>query len=253
MKVRILGSGSSGGVPRLGIGWGACDPKEPRNRRSRCSVLFSNAGKNVLIDTSPDMREQLLAADAHRLEAVFYTHLHADQAHGIDDLRGLVLATRNRVPVYAEPDILAEFKDRFAYCFRKVRDYPPILDARDLTGTVEEAGMTITPVRVQHGTIPATGYRVGDVGYFPDVSDISDDAMDKLKGLSLLIMDALRYRPHPTHSHLDQALEWIDHLKPDRAIVTNLHSDLDYKTLTYTLPSNVEPAYDGMEIDLPGS
>lgn len=250
MKVRILGCGSSGGVPRLGSGWGACDPTEPRNRRTRCSLLASVKGKHILVDTSPDMREQLLAAGVSDIAAVFYTHLHADQAHGIDDLRGLVLLNRRRVPVYAEPDILEQLKSRFDYCFRQVKDYPPILDAHGLTGPVDVAGVPVTPVRIVHGSIPATGYRIGDVGYIPDVSEIPEDAMSMFEGLSLFVIDALRYRPHPSHAHLARTMEWIDRLKPKRTVLTNMHIDLDYATLRRTLPDGVEPAYDGMELDV---
>lgn len=250
MRARILGCGSSGGVPRLGSGWGACDPREPRNRRSRCSILVTHDNRRLLIDTAPDMREQLLAADVQSLDAVCYTHLHADQAHGIDDLRGLALIQRHRIPVYAEPDILAQLTQRFDYCFRQVKDYPPILDAHALTGVAEIAGMTVTPIRVHHGAIDATGYRIGDIGYFPDVSDIPEAGLQQLSGLKLLIVDALRYRPHPSHAHLDRTLSWIARLKPARAVLTNMHIDLDYRTLQQTLPAGVVPAYDGMEIDI---
>jgi phosphoribosyl 1,2-cyclic phosphate phosphodiesterase len=248
MKVRILGCGSSGGVPRLGGGWGACDPNEPRNRRSRCSLLVEQGETRILIDTAPDMREQLLAAEVHRLDAVFYTHIHADQAHGIDDLRGLALLNRARIPVYAEPDILEELTGRFQYCFRQVQDYPPILDAHDLRGPVEIGGVRVVPVRVEHGSIPATCYRIGDVGYFPDVSEIPEAQFEKLENLSVLIVDALRYTPHPSHAHLERALEWIQRIRPARAVLTNLHIDMDYCTLLGQLPDGVEPAYDGMEL-----
>lgn len=248
MKVRILGCGSSGGVPRLGGGWGACDPTEPRNRRSRCSLLVTQGDTQILIDTAPDMREQLLAAEVHRLDAVFYTHIHADQSHGIDDLRGLALLNRTRIPVYAEPDILRELTERFHYCFRQVQDYPPILDANTLTGPIEIGGVRMAPIRVQHGSIEATCYRIGDVGYFPDVSEIPEAQFAKLQGLSLLIVDALRYTPHPSHAHLERALAWIERLKPDRAVLTNLHIDMDYRTLAAQLPEGVQPAYDGMEL-----
>ncbi len=250
MKVRILGCGSSGGVPRLGSGWGACDPTEPRNRRTRCSLLALIGDSHILIDTSPDMREQLLAAEIDDVSAVFYTHLHADQAHGIDDLRGLVLQNRRRVPVYAEPDILAQLTDRFEYCFRQVKDYPPILDANGLTGPVDVAGVPVTPVRIVHGSIPATGYRIGDVGYIPDVSDIPAEAMAQFEGLRLFVIDALRYRPHPSHAHLERTLSWVERLKPARTVLTNMHIDLAYATLRRTLPDGVEPGYDGMELEV---
>ncbi|HAJ21956.1 MAG TPA: phosphoribosyl 1,2-cyclic phosphodiesterase [Rhodospirillaceae bacterium] len=248
MKARILGCGSSGGVPRLGTGWGACDPKEPRNRRSNCSLLITDGDRRILIDTAPDMREQLLLADVHSLDAVFYTHLHADQAHGIDDLRGLSLLSRRRVPVYAVPEVMDLLKDRFDYCFKQVKDYPPILDSHVLEGPVDVAGFPVTPFQVRHGSIDATGYRVGDIGYIPDVSDIHDDGMAILHGVSVLIVDALRYRPHPSHTHVDKTLAWIRRIQPKQAILTNMHVDLDYRTLVRTLPSGVIPAYDGLEV-----
>ena len=250
MKVRILGCGSSGGVPQVGIGWGACDPMDPKNRRTRCSILISEAGRRLLIDTAPDMREQLLAADVHALNAVCYTHVHADQTHGIDDLRGMAVAMRRRVPVYAEPDMLAQLTDRFDYCFRQVREYPPILDAHGLTGPRDIAGFAVDPIRVRHGAIDATGYRVGRVGYIPDVSNIPEAGLARLADLDLFIVDALRYRAHPSHAHLNRALAWIDRLKPTRAILTNMHHDLDHATLCRTLPDGVAPAFDGMEIDI---
>ena len=250
MKLRILGCGSSGGVPRVGGSWGACDPTEPKNRRMRCSLLVTTDRGQILVDTAPDMREQLLAAQVRALDAVFYTHIHADQSHGIDDLRALALINRHRIPVYAEPDILDQLTTRFNYCFQQVQDYPPILDANALTGPIERAGVMITPIRVRHGVIDATGFRIGNAAYFPDVSEIPEDAFSKLEGLDLLIVDALRYKPHPSHAHLDRALGWIDRVKPGRAVLTNLHMDLDYGTLCRTLPDGVVPAFDGMEIDL---
>lgn len=250
MKVRILGCGSSGGVPRLGSGWGACDPKEPRNRRTRSSILITNVDRRLLIDTSPDMREQLLAADVTRLDAVLYTHMHADQAHGVDDLRGLALVNRARVPVHAHPNDLAELVDRFPYCFRQVRDYPPILDAHELTDRAEIAGFDVRPIRVRHGAIDANGYRIDGLGYLPDVSALSEEAMIAFEGLEVLILDALRYKRHPSHLCVEEAVDHIARLKPRRAILTNLHIDLDYQTLRRILPAGVEPAYDGMEIIL---
>ena len=248
MKARILGSGSSGGVPRLGGGWGACDPNNPLNRRSRCSLLLRDGARTLLIDTSPDMRDQLLQAGITRLDAVLYTHVHADQAHGIDDLRGLALVNRARVPVYAAPSDLAELRKRFSYCFKQVRDYPPILDSHELTEGRDIAGFQVHPVRVRHGVIDATGYRVGRLGYIPDVSDIPDAGAPTFEGLDVLILDALRYRRHPSHLSVDEALDWVARLQPRRAILTNMHVDLDYETLRRTLPADVEPAYDGMEI-----
>lgn len=248
MKARILGCGSSGGVPRLGSGWGACDPKNPRNRRTRCSLLLTKGDRRLLIDTSPDMREQLLAAEVTRLDAVLYTHMHADQAHGLDDLRGLALVNRARVPVHAHPSDLAELTDRFPYCFKQIRDYPPILDAHELTGRADIAGFDVRPIRVQHGAIDANGYRIDDLGYIPDVSGLPDDAWSAFEDLDVLILDALRYKRHPSHLSVDEAVDYVARLKPRRAVLTNLHVDLDYETLRRVLPAGIEPAHDGMEI-----
>ena len=251
MKVRILGSGSSGGIPRVGTGWGACDPKEPKNRRSRCSLLVeSDIGARILIDTSPDMREQLLACDVHDLDAVFYTHAHADQAHGIDDLRGIAMVNRQRVPVYADAETLSDLTRRFDYCFQSFQGYPAILDAHEMDKPVYVGGLTVIPVRVPHGSINALGFRIGNVGYFPDLSDLPDTALAKLEGLDVLIIDALRYRWHPSHLSVSQALEFAERLKPGRTVLTNLHQDLDYRTLLATLPTGVVPGYDGMDIIL---
>jgi len=250
MRARILGSGSSGGVPRVGTGWGACDPTEPRNRRTRCSLLVTEGNTRILVDTAPDMREQLLAANCHRLDAVFYTHAHADQAHGIDDLRGMVLATRRRVPIYGDENVLSQLQARFDYCFEQVKDYPPILTAHPISSQIEIEGISVTPIQVVHGSIPATGYRIGEIGYIPDVSDMSDEAFDAFADLDLLILDTLRYKPHPSHIHLDKSLLWVERLSPKRAVLTNLHVDLDYRTLCATLPPGVEPAYDGMELEI---
>ncbi len=259
MKARVLGCGSSGGVPRIGGDWGACDPSNPKNRRSRCSLLLEQGPTAVLIDTAPDMREQLLDAGTKRLDAVFYTHAHADQAHGIDDLRMLCLRQRQRIPIYASPETLGQLKHRFEYCFTQVHDYPPILDAHDLTGPVTvgqgDDMITLEPFIVEHGKIEAYGFVISGasaggarIAYIPDVSDISDEAMASLAGVDVLIVDALRYTPHPSHAHLERTLGWIEQAQPKRAILTNLHIDLDYETLAKEVPTGVEPAYDGMEV-----
>jgi phosphoribosyl 1,2-cyclic phosphate phosphodiesterase len=264
-EIHILGCGSSGGVPRLGPNWGKCDPNEPRNRRSRCSLLvqqYNDAGDatRVLVDTSPDMREQLLSAKVSHLDAVLYTHDHADQAHGIDDLRQVCYLMRRRVPVYMDDSTTKTLKKRFDYCFTQAEGsgYPAILDAYEMpaSGTrfdIEGAGgaLSVLPLDVEHGpNFKALGFRFGDVAYMPDVSAIPEVAFAHLQGLKVWIIDALREEPHPTHSHLAQTLEWIQRLKPERAIITNMHLTLDYKSLKDSLPQGVVPAYDGMMIKL---
>ena len=256
----LLGTGSSGGVPRLHADgspdWGACDPHEPRNRRRRCSALATRQGPGgttrVLIDTSPDLRLQLLDARAGRLDAVLYTHNHADHIHGLDDLRLVVFASGGRLPLWADAETAADLRVRFAYAFETPpgSPYTPICTLSHIDGPVTVQGpggpLTFTPFEVEHGVIRALGFRVGDLAYLPDVSAIPEAAWPALEGLCTLVVDALRYKPHPTHAHLDQALEWIVRARPRRAVVTNLHIDMDFATLARDLPPGVEPAHDGL-------
>ena len=257
----ILGCGSSGGVPRLGGHWGECDPTNPRNMRRRCSMLVEQDGPEgttrVLIDTSPDLRGQLLDAGIGELDAVVYTHSHADHVHGIDDLRMIVFNMKQRLPVWADGDTQNALYARFGYAFMQPDDspYPPILDMHTIEGDVviDGAGgpITLTPFEVNHGSIEALGFRVGDVAYLPDVAEIPDDVWPVLDGLECWIVDALRRTPHPTHSHLSQTLEWIERVAPRHAVLTNMHIDLDYATLEAETPSHITPAYDGMTISYP--
>ncbi|KAJ01461.1 MBL fold metallo-hydrolase [Sulfitobacter mediterraneus] len=258
MRITILGCGSSGGVPRLGGHWGACDPDEPKNRRSRCSALVERIGPegttSVLIDTSPDMRQQLLDAEVGRLDAVLYTHSHADHVHGLDDLRMLVINMRQRLPVWADEPTRAALLERFGYAFIRPDGsmYPPILDMHNIEGdvTIEGAGgtLTFTPFQVNHGGMDALGFKMNNVAYLPDVARIPDDVWPHLQGLRCWIVDALRRDPHPTHSHLDQTLDWIKDMAPREAVLTNMHNDLDYQTLRGELPAHISPAYDGMTL-----
>lgn len=260
LRVTILGCGSSGGVPRLGDNWGACDPDDPRNRRSRCSLLIERfdgaAATRVLIDTSPDLRTQLLAAKVGVLDGVLYTHSHADHVHGIDDLRMVVFNRGARLPVWADADTANTLIDRFGYAFVQPPGsaYPPILDINAIDGPVEVDGaagpIRFDPFEVKHGRIEALGFRFCDVAYLPDVSEIPDAAWPLLGGLRLWILDALRYKPHPTHAHVALSLEWIERMQPGRAILTNLHNDLDYARLNAETPDHVTPARDGLSVDL---
>lgn len=258
--VTILGCGSSGGVPRIGSGWGACDPSNPRNRRRRCSILVeqaSDAGTTtILVDTSPDLREQLLDAGVSRLDAVLYTHEHADHTHGIDDLRPLAIHMRRRVPIYADEQTGALLRDRFGYCFRTPpgSPYPPILDECAIMPNepvvIGGPGGSITaaPFIMQHGTGTALGFRFGGLAYASDVSAMPDESTAQLENLDVLILDALRYTPHPTHFSLAESLAFIERVRPHRAILTNLHTDLDHGKLSSDLPPNVEAAFDGLRI-----
>lgn len=264
LRFTILGCGSSGGVPRLGPDgamWGDCDAANPKNRRRRCSLLVDrlagDAVTRVLIDTAPDLRDQLLDAGVGRLDGVVYTHSHADHVHGIDDLRAVVLNMQKRLPVWADAPTTGELIARFGYAFVQPMGspYPPILDLRaigDQPFAVDgPAGpITLTPFRVDHGSMDALGFRIGDLAYLPDVVRIPDAAMEHLRGLHVWIIDALRRKPHPTHAHLDLTLDWIATFRPARAILTNMHLDLDHDTLCAELPPHVRPAHDGMTICL---
>ena len=255
---QILGCGSSGGVPRLGGVWGACDPKNPKNDRQRCSLLITRqteVGKtSVLIDTTPDMRRQLLNAKVDNLDAVLYTHDHADHVHGLDDLRMLVLRNRKRLQVWADKQVQKSLNERFGYAFIQPQGspYPPILDMNDLMGDLSITGdggtIDIVPFYVKHGGINALGFRINNFAYLPDVSEIPEKSWKLLDNLDCWVVDALRYTPHPSHSHLSQTLEWIDRANPKRAIITNMHIDLDYETVCKETPERVTAAYDGMQI-----
>lgn len=256
----ILGCGSSAGVPRVAGGWGACDPAEARNRRLRCSLLVEQRGPTgsttVLVDTSPDLRAQLLAAEVTWLDGVLLTHDHADHTHGIDDLRPIVIHNRRRVAVHMAPDTAEHVTARFGYCFNSPEGspYPPILDAHPILPpapvVVSGAGgdLVAQPIEQLHGETVSLGFRFGGLAYSCDVSGLPQESLALLEDLDVWILDALRYTPHPSHFTVDEALEWIARVKPRRAILTNMHVDLDYATLKGKLPSGVEPAYDGMRI-----
>lgn len=260
ITLRILGCGSSGGVPRLGGHWGDCDPENPKNRRTRCSLLVSRDGPEgttrVLIDTSPDLRHQLLEACVGELDAVLYTHSHADHVHGLDDLRMIVFNMRRQLDVWADGDTGEQLLSRFGYAFVQPEGspYPPICNLHTIKGDVRIDGaggpITFTPFEVDHGSIEALGFRIGDAAYLPDVAQIPDAAWPVLEGLDLWILDALRRDPHPTHSHLAQSLDWIAQAAPRQAVLTNMHIDLDWDTVAAETPDNVTPAYDGMTLSI---
>jgi phosphoribosyl 1,2-cyclic phosphate phosphodiesterase len=262
LTLTILGCGSSAGVPRPALGWGHCDPNNPKNRRRRCSLLAERKSgegvTRVVIDTSPDLREQLIDAAVDHIDAVFLTHEHADQTHGIDDLRSVVLHQRKRIPTYFNQSTAKDIMARFSYCFISPEgsDYPPILTRHSIeAGERQEilgkgGAITLTAFNLQHGHIPALGYRIGNAAYTPDLSDIPAESWPALQGLDLWIVDGLRYAPHPSHFSVDDALSWIARFKPRRAVLTNMHSDLDYEVLRRSLPEGVVPGYDGMRLTL---
>jgi phosphoribosyl 1,2-cyclic phosphate phosphodiesterase len=262
LEVTILGSGSSGGVPRGDGDWGACDPNEPKNRRSRCSMLARRRGPDgvtsVLIDTSPDLREQMLAARATSLDAVLYTHDHADQTHGIDDLRVFALRRRQRIPAWMDQPTADALLPRFRYIFESVQNYPVLLDLNLIPPHGERwnvcgpgGEIPVVTFDQAHGPIRSVGYRLGDVSYSSDVSDLDDAAFDAIRGSKLWIVDALRWTPHPTHAHVDKTLDWIARADVERAVLTNLHIDLDYNDLSARVPPNVEVGYDGWTASVP--
>jgi len=259
-RCTILGCGSSGGVPRIGMNWGACDPENPKNRRLRCSALVERSGPggrtSVLIDTSPDFRAQILATRLTAIDAVLYTHDHADHTHGIDDLRMVAFAMKRRVDVYFDAATGASLKSRFGYCFETPEGSPymPILNGHEIDGTtpiaVSGGGGTISarPIAQWHGAMPSLGYRIGNLAYSPDISDIPEDSIPLLEGLDVWIVDALRYTPHESHFSVKQVLAWAERLKPKRTILTHMTSELDYATLANDLPPGIEPAYDGLVV-----
>ena len=261
----ILGCGSSMGVPRPALGWGACDPSNPKNRRRRTSLLIerrSAGGRTrVLVDSSPDQREQLLDANVDWLDGVLITHEHADHMHGIDDLRPLFVRRRQRLDMYLSEQTAQNVHARFGYCFAKPpgSEYPPIVTERRLvageavTITGEGGPITALPVQQEHGDIPSLGFRLGDFAYSCDLSGLPAESVQALAGIEVWVVDALRYKPHPSHFSVADALVWIERIKPRRAILTNLHADLDYEELRRQLPPHVEPAYDGLVVELRGT
>lgn len=266
MKLRatILGSGSSGGVPRIGNHWGACDPAEPLNRRTRCSMLVEQWDDDpaertvVLIDTSPDMREQLLRTDTDWADGVLYTHDHADQANGIDDLRMLALNRRRRVDVWMDKATTATLTSRFSYCFTQLpgSGYPAILNHHLIEAplapiAVEGPGGTVTaiPFDQDHGEIRSLGFRIGPLAYSSDLVDLPEESFGAVEGVECWVVDALRYTPHPSHAHVDKAVGWIERISPKLGVLTNLHIDLDYRKLAAELPEGIIPAYDGMVLE----
>lgn len=265
LRLTILGTGSSGGVPRIGNDWGACDPTNPKNRRSRCGAIVErwndaqpNTCTRILLDTSADMREQLLAAGIGETDAVLISHDHADQVGGFDDLRVLAYRKMKRLPVYMDAATYESMSRRFAYCFHGEHGYPPIVEliepflepGKQVSIEGAAGSIDILPIGQHHGQIDSLGFRFGPVAYCNDLKSFKEGALELLPDLDVLVIDALRYAEHPSHAHLEQSLTWIEELKPRRAFLTNLHVDMDYDTLCAELPAHVRPAYDGLTIEV---
>ena len=261
LRFTILGCGSSPGTPRIGNDWGACDPKNPKNRRRRASIMVERVQESgtttIIVDTGPDFREQMLDADVEFAEAVLFTHGHADHIHGIDDLRGFAINRRQRVDIYADEETSARLHQGFGYCFETPEggSYPPILREHRLVEgeqfSIDGPGgkIEVMPFIQAHGGINSLGFRFGNVAYSSDISDVPQESLIHLQNLDCWIVDALQYREHPSHFSLDQALHWIGKMKPKRAVLTHMHTPLDYDTVQNLVPDHVEPAFDGMQFE----
>ncbi|MEX6507949.1 MBL fold metallo-hydrolase [Jiella sp. M17.18] len=263
LRLTILGCSSSPGVPRINGDWGACDPANPKNRRRRAAALIERIGPGgttvVSIDCGPDFREQMLSAAVTRLDGVVLTHPHADHIHGLDDLRGYMLAQRERIRVYADAQTYARVFEAFRYCFETPpgSSYPPVVQHVPIEAgrafTIDGPGgaVEILPFDQVHGSITSLGLRIGPFAYCSDVSDFPEAAVTAITGARHIVIDALQYREHPSHLSVDQALAWIERLGVERAALTHMHTPLDYEVLRRRLPDHVEPAYDGLVVELP--
>jgi len=264
LRLTVLGCGSSPGTPRITGDWGNCDPGNPRNLRTRTAAMVERVAEDgrttrVVIDTGPDFRAQMLLAGVTRIDAVAYTHPHADHIHGIDDLRGFWLEQRNLIDIHADVPTLARLKQAFGYCFETPPggSYPPILRAHLIDPpaafTVEGEGgpLTLEPLVQVHGDIHSLGFRIGRMAYCPDISDFPAATVQRLRGLDVLVLDALQYKKHPSHLSLGEALQWIERLTPGRAVLTHMHTPLDYATVAAETPDHVEPGFDGLVVEIP--
>jgi phosphoribosyl 1,2-cyclic phosphate phosphodiesterase len=262
-RFTLLGCSSSPGVPRINGDWGNCDPNNPKNRRTRASFLIEQIGPDggktvIVVDTGPDFREQMIRSKVEFIDAVIYSHPHADHLHGIDDLRGYFHSQRKRIPIHVEPYTMARIEEGFGYCLKTPAgsNYPPIVEPviiedldQPITVTGAGGSISLLPLKQQHGDIISIGLRIGDVAYCCDVSDFPQETVAKLDGLDLLVIDALQYRPHPSHLSLEQALGWIARFAPKRSVLTHMHTPLDYDTVMAETPDHVEPGHDQFVVE----
>jgi phosphoribosyl 1,2-cyclic phosphate phosphodiesterase len=252
MKITVLGCGSSGGVPLIGGIWGECDPANPRNRRTRTSILVEEGETKLLVDTSPDMRQQLLACELKKLDAVVFTHAHADHSHGIDELRSINWLMQKPIDIYADAMTMVELNNKFGYIFHRSGAgtfHKPSVTPHEISGAFTVENIAVLPFYQIHGTIRSLGLRIGNFAYSTDVHDFDEAALSALRGVKTWILDCVRAEPHPTHLNLEQALRWIEVVKPERTYLTHLSHRMDYETLVNTLPSGVLPAHDGLVIE----
>lgn len=253
MKLIMLGSGTSTGVPRIGNDWGDCDPEEPRNRRTRASIVVeSDEGSRLLVDTSTDLRHQLLANRIERVDGVFWTHDHADHCHGVDDLRPMRYGRGGPLPGYGSEETVRRLRARFSYVFAGQYGYPTIVTLDTLDRVRMCAGMVVDWCQMPHGHTNSTAYRFESdrrsIGYATDFSAITREMVDLFSGVNLLVVDCLRREPHPTHAHLGMALELIEAVRADQAVLTHLDKSMDYATLSREVPSHVQVGYDGLQV-----
>ena len=255
VKFTLLGTGSSMGVPRPDGFFGKCDPNNKKNYRTRCSALISFNKKNILIDTSPDLRQQLLAQKITTIDGVLYTHFHADQTHGINDLRVFYLKRQKKIPVFSDAPTAKYLYKNFSYCFTKKYDYPAMLSLRNVKRTFKISNknnhVNIKTVKVKHGLIDSNAYIINHkIAYVSDANGFYKKDYDLFKGLSYLIIDCLRFNKHPSHFNLDDVIKVVKSLKPKKTILTNLHTDLDYNQLLKILPNNIIPGYDNLSVTI---
>ena len=254
MKLRILGCGTSAGVPRIGNDWGACDLNEPRNQRSRSSILLETGGKHLLVDCGPDMREQLLSANIDRIDGVIVTHEHADHCHGIDDLRRLAQILGAPVPLYARLSVLERLEDRFSYVFKGTTFYSAVAEPVEIGSELLFGGAKLRFVDQPHGNITSLGIRIEErdqsAAYSIDFNHMSDEMRNLYKGTDVWIADCLSRRPHPTHTHLDAVLGWAEEMGVGKLYLSHMNNSMDYHTLVAELPDWAAPAHDGLEIEL---